>query len=78
MICCSDRPRPQSAVRCPCATARSIQLPDGENYTPAELMSYLPGTERVDAHTIRYRASSIIDISRFLESAISYRADLVS
>ncbi|MEO7358998.1 MAG: M55 family metallopeptidase [Gemmatimonadaceae bacterium] len=48
-----------------------------KNYTPAELMSYLPGTERVDAHTVRYRALSIVDISRFLEFATSYRADLV-
>jgi len=47
-----------------------------KNYTPAEMMAYLPGTERVDSHTIRYRAASIVDISRFLEFAISYRADL--
>ena len=47
-----------------------------KSYTPAEMMSYLPGTERVDAHTIRFRAASIVDISRFLEFAISYRADL--
>ena len=47
-----------------------------KSYTPAEMMSYLPGTTRVDAHTIRFGARSIIDISRFLEFAISYRADL--
>lgn len=47
-----------------------------KSYTPAEMMSYLPGTERVDAHTIRFRAASIVDISRFVEFAISYRADL--
>ena len=47
-----------------------------KSYTPAEMMSYLPGTERVDAHTIRFRAASIVDISRFLEFAIAYRADL--
>ena len=47
-----------------------------KNYTPAEMMSYLPGTDRVDAHTIRFRAASIMDISRFIEFAISYRADL--
>jgi len=39
-------------------------------------MAYLPGTERVDAHTIRFRAATIVNISRFLEFAISYRADL--
>ena len=47
-----------------------------KSYTPAEMMSYLPGTERVDSHTIRFRAASIVDISRFVEFAISYRADL--
>lgn len=47
-----------------------------KSYTPAEMMSYLPGTDRVDSHTIRFRAASIVDISRFLEFAISYRADL--
>jgi D-amino peptidase len=48
-----------------------------KNYTPAEMMAYLPGIERVDAHTIRYRATSIVEISRFLEFAISYRSDLM-
>ena len=47
-----------------------------KNYTPAEMMAYLPGTERVDSHTVRYRAASIVDISKFLEFAIAYRADL--
>lgn len=47
-----------------------------KSYSPAEMMSYLPGTNRVDAHTIRFRAASIVDISRFIEFAISYRADL--
>ncbi len=47
-----------------------------KSYTPAEMMAYMPGVDRVDAHTIRFRASSIVDISRFLEFAISYRADL--
>ena len=47
-----------------------------KSYTPAEMMAYLPGTERVDSHTIRYRAASIVDISRFLEFAMSYRSDL--
>ncbi len=47
-----------------------------KSYTPAEMMSYLPGTERVDAHTIRFGAASIVDISRFIEFAISYRSDL--
>ena len=40
------------------------------------MMAYLPGTERVDSHTVRYRAPTIRDISRFIEFAISYRSDL--
>lgn len=47
-----------------------------KSYTPAEMMAYMPGVDRVDAHTVRFRAASIVDISRFLEFAISYRADL--
>jgi len=47
-----------------------------KSYTPAEMMAYLPGIDRVDAHTVRYRAPSIVDISKFLEFAISFRADL--
>ncbi len=47
-----------------------------KSYTAAEMMSYLPGIERVDSHTVRFRAASIIDISRFLEFATSYRTDL--
>ncbi len=47
-----------------------------KSYTPAEMMAYLPGIVRVDAHTVRYQATTIRDISRFLEFATSYRADL--
>jgi len=44
--------------------------------TPAEMLAYLPGIERVDAHTARFRAPSFIDVTRFLEFSISYRAGL--
>jgi D-amino peptidase len=47
-----------------------------KNYTPAEMMAYLPGVERVDSHTIRYVGKSIIDVSRFMGFAMGYRADL--
>ena len=47
-----------------------------KNYTPAEMMAYLPGTVRVDAHTVRYRAQTIADVSRFISFATGYRADL--
>lgn len=47
-----------------------------KNYTPAEMMAYLPGTVRVDAHTVRYRAATIADVSRFIGFATGYRSDL--
>lgn len=47
-----------------------------KSYTPAEAMSYLPGITRVDAHTVLFRGASIVDISRFLEFAITYRSDM--
>ncbi len=47
-----------------------------KSYTPAEIMAYLPGITRVDAHTIAFGAQSIVDISRFLEFAITYRSDM--
>ncbi len=47
-----------------------------KNYMPAELLSYLPGVERVDSHTIRYRGRDMSEISAFIEFATSYRVDL--
>jgi D-amino peptidase len=47
-----------------------------KNYLPAEVMALLPGIERRDAHTIRYSAQSLRDISRFLVFSTSYRSDL--
>ena len=47
-----------------------------KNYTPAEMMAYLPGVERVDAHTIRYTGRTIIDVSKFMGFATGYRSDL--
>ncbi len=45
-------------------------------YTPAEMLAYLPGVERVDAHTVRYNARTIGDVSRFISVAVGYRSDL--
>jgi D-amino peptidase len=47
-----------------------------KNYTPAEMMAYLPGVERIDAHTIRYTGRNILDLPRFIQVATGYRADL--
>lgn len=47
-----------------------------KNYLPAEVMALLPGIERRDAHTIRYSAQSLRDVSRFLVFSTAYRSDL--
>ncbi|HSG08578.1 MAG TPA: M55 family metallopeptidase [Longimicrobiales bacterium] len=47
-----------------------------KNYTPAELLAYLPGVERVDSHTVRYVGKDMLEVSRFLEFATSYQVDL--
>jgi D-amino peptidase len=43
-----------------------------KNYTPAEIVAYLPGVERRDAHTIRFTGRDIIDVSRFLQFLTNY------
>ena len=32
-----------------------------KNYTPAEMLAYLPGFERTDAHSIRFRARDMVE-----------------
>ena len=48
-----------------------------KSYTPAEIASYLEGVERVDAHTIRYVGTDMVEISRFLQFLGGYSASLV-
>lgn len=47
-----------------------------KNYTPVELLAYLPIIERIDSHTIRYRGKDMIDISKFIEFILSYSAEM--
>ncbi len=47
-----------------------------KSYLPAEIMALLPGVERRDAHTIRYSAATLRDVSRFLVFSTAYRSDL--
>jgi D-amino peptidase len=47
-----------------------------KNYTPAEALALLPGTERVDAHTVRFTARTVLDVARYLEFVTTYRSDL--
>lgn len=44
-----------------------------KSYTPAEMVSYLPGIERVDAHTIRFTGRDILEVSRFIEFLNQYQ-----
>lgn len=47
-----------------------------KNYRPPQLLAYIPIVDRVDSHTIRYVADDMIEVSRFLEFALSYEASL--
>ena len=47
-----------------------------KNYRAAEILGYLPIVERTDAHSIRYTATSILDIARFLAFIGTYAPDI--
>ncbi len=47
-----------------------------KNYLPAEVLSYLRGVDRVDSHTIRYRASDMVEASQFMLVVTTYNAAL--
>jgi len=45
-----------------------------KNYTAAEIVAYLPGVERRDAHTIRYTARNVLEVARFIQFLTTYNA----
>jgi len=47
-----------------------------KSYRPAELLSWLPGAERTDAHAVRYSVKDMPEASRFLAFVLNYQADL--
>ncbi|HSJ10863.1 MAG TPA: M55 family metallopeptidase [Longimicrobiales bacterium] len=47
-----------------------------KNYRAAEVLAYLPIVERATAHSIRFRATSIPDIARFLAFVGTYSPDI--
>jgi D-amino peptidase len=47
-----------------------------KNYRPAEVLAYLPGIERTDAHAIRFRGKDILEVMRFLEFVTNYEPGL--
>jgi D-amino peptidase len=47
-----------------------------KHYLMAEVVSYLPGVERADAHTIRYRLRDLAEVANFFTFLDNYDQDL--
>ena len=47
-----------------------------KDYRPAEVLSWMPGIERADAHAVRFRARDMVEATRFLAFALSYQSSL--
>jgi len=47
-----------------------------KNYRPAEVLSYLSIVERTDAHSIRYEAKDMIEMSKFISFMMNYEPGL--
>lgn len=47
-----------------------------KSYTPAEIVSYLPGVQRINAHTVRFTGRDILEVSRFIEFLNTYQAGM--
>jgi D-amino peptidase len=47
-----------------------------KNYMPAEVLAYLPIFERVDAHSIRFRAKDMAEASMIMNFIGEYRPDI--
>ncbi len=47
-----------------------------KNYRPAEVLAYLPGVERLDAHSIRYHPKDMIEASNFMTVVTTYNPAL--
>jgi D-amino peptidase len=47
-----------------------------KNYTPAEMLAYLPGFERIDAHSIRFRAKDMVEAEAIRTFITTYRIDM--
>lgn len=48
-----------------------------KSYRPPQMLAYLPIVDRVDAHTVRYVADNMVEISKFIEFLTTYNAGLV-
>jgi len=47
-----------------------------KNYRPAEVLSWMPGVERVDAHAVRFRARDMVEATRFVAFVLNYQPSL--
>jgi len=47
-----------------------------KNYTPAEMLSFLPIVQRMTSHAIRFEGRDILQVSRFLEFINTYDPDM--
>ena len=47
-----------------------------KNYRPAEVLSWLPNVERVDAHSVRFVGKDMLEVARFLNFATNYEPGL--
>jgi D-amino peptidase len=47
-----------------------------KNYRPSEVLSWLPGVRRVDAHAVAYTAKDMVEAYRFLEFVLTYQPGL--
>ena len=43
-----------------------------KNYRPVELLGYLPNVQRIDAHTVRFMARDMTEVSKFIEFVTNY------
>lgn len=47
-----------------------------KNYTPAEMLTFLPSVQRTTSHGIRFEGRDILQVSRFLEFINTYNPDM--
>ena len=47
-----------------------------KNYRPSEVLSWLPGVRRIDAHAVAYTAADMVEAYRFLEFVLTYQPSL--
>ncbi len=47
-----------------------------KNYRPAEVLSYLPIVQRTSSHAIEFVGRDMVEVSRFVEFALSYSPEL--